>query len=205
MKKKKVRSLFLSFILVVALVAIQTSVAMSVELNDNVNIAGELFLDGNDCGVTYHDGTRQTTASLPPWCQILPAAQRFVLVMNNEAVLDRETGLVWERYTSDTKQDWVYATLVCRWATIGGRNGWRLPTVDELATLVDGTADGVKLPAGHPFLNAKAARYWSSTTLVGYQPSNTDTAWYVGFSSFCGSSYSSKTEEYYVRAVRASQ
>lgn len=102
MKKQKKRSLILSCIVAVTLVVMLVPVAMSVDLNDNVNVAGELFLDGNDCGVTYPDGTRQTTAASPPWCQILPAAQRFVLVMNDDAVLDRETGLVWQRETSDT-------------------------------------------------------------------------------------------------------
>lgn len=35
----------------------------------------------------------------PSWDQKLPAATRFVVLMdwNNEAVLDRETGLVWEQ------------------------------------------------------------------------------------------------------------
>ena len=31
----------------------------------------------------------------PSWYQILSADKRFVLVMNDEAVLDKETGLVW--------------------------------------------------------------------------------------------------------------
>jgi hypothetical protein len=35
----------------------------------------------------------------PSWDQELPAAQRFIVLsnLNNEAVLDRETGLVWQR------------------------------------------------------------------------------------------------------------
>ena len=46
----------------------------------------------------------QTTANgpyyaVPSWDQTLPAAQRFIVLanMNQEAVLDRETGLVWQR------------------------------------------------------------------------------------------------------------
>jgi hypothetical protein len=35
----------------------------------------------------------------PSWDQQFPAAQRFIVLSNwnNEAVLDRETGLVWQR------------------------------------------------------------------------------------------------------------
>ena len=33
----------------------------------------------------------------PVWSQILPASERFELVLDGKAVLDKETGLVWER------------------------------------------------------------------------------------------------------------
>lgn len=205
---KNSRSLSISFfsIFVLTFLIITVTTSWSIGLNDNVNVAGELFLDGNNCGMTYPDGSRQTTASVPPWCQLLPSNERFILVMNDEAVLDRETGLVWERNTSDTTQDWVYAQMVCRWATIGGRNGWRLPTIDELSTLYVGNTSG--LPNGHPFTNAKSSLYWSTTTSVGYND-NTDYAWCVDFSGIYGSNGSThanvKTGKHYVRAVRASQ
>jgi uncharacterized protein DUF1566 len=95
----------------------------------------------------------------PSWDQTLPAASRFIVLSNwnNEAVLDRETGLVWER-SPNTAAPWANASGGCVGITVGGRRGWRLPTIQELMTL---TSPAV-LPAGHPF-ETIAGEYWSAT------------------------------------------
>jgi hypothetical protein len=66
-------------------------------------------------GVVFPDGSAQTTASSPTWHQLLPPADRFVLVMGDEAVLDRETGLVWERTPTKPGRPstWHYAKVGC--------------------------------------------------------------------------------------------
>src|SRR5687767_14776777 len=72
---------------------------------------------------------------LPPaWSEILPPATRFSLVLNNAAVLDKETGLVWERAPGDTndsgfvddtdKLNFSLAPTYCARKTVGGRKGW---------------------------------------------------------------------------------
>ena len=94
------------------------------------------------------------------------AQQRFKVLseFNNEAVLDQETGLVWERSPSTNAVAWPNARLKCAQKATGGRGGWRLPTFNELASLVDPSVQsGVRLPAGHPFLNVQASAYWSAT------------------------------------------
>ena len=65
------------------------------------------------------------------------------------AVLDRETGLVWERSPSMELTTWHVAHVRCNeFVTLGSRLGWRLPTVNELASLVDpGRSDPAFLPA----------------------------------------------------------
>src|SRR4051794_27074001 len=52
----------------------------------------------------------------PSWDQQLPAAQRFIVLQNwnNEAVLDRETGLVWERQPVTNKFGWATGMGQCR-------------------------------------------------------------------------------------------
>jgi len=168
-------------------------------LNDNVNIEGALSLDDEAGGIIFADNSRQTVAGVPPWCQIIPTDERFVPVMKDgEAVLDRETGLVWERNTIEGDTYTWYAALEhCYKAYIGGRGGWRLPTIAELTTLIDKTQ--IPLPAGHPF-GVKLSGYWSSTTYA----SSEGGAWFVRFGNG-GVGYGGKSGNCYVRAVRSGQ
>jgi Protein of unknown function (DUF1566) len=56
---------------------------------------------------------------------------------------------------------------------------WRLPTVRELASLIDYEKSvGTVLPSPNPFMNFQSDLYWSSTTVA----LNTSGAWSVGFS-----------------------
>ena len=92
--------------------------------------------------------------------------------------MDRETGLVWETSPSTSGFTWKNAQIQCNQSTVGNRKGWRLPTLQELASLVDPTAtSSPALPAGHPFTNVQSgAPYWSATSAPGF-------AWSVVFSS----------------------
>src|SRR5262249_29721742 len=97
---------------------------------------------------------------------------------NSDAVLDRETGLVWARQslartlgpsvpiTKDNVQQF------CRLLTVGNRMGWRLPTVAELQSLVDRSRVFTNaprppaLPANHPFVLSNptanpSSMYWT--------------------------------------------
>ena len=128
-------------------------------------------------------GIQQSNPTLR-WDQNLPAAQRFVILaaFNNEAVLDRETGLVWEQSPAIAPDNWAAIRIQCTSRTTGGRKGWRLPSVHELASLVDPSVafPGPTLPPGHPFSNnVQSSNYWSATTDAG---GPTD-AWFVNFSN----------------------
>jgi hypothetical protein len=112
----------------------------------------------------------------PSWDQTLPAAQRFIVLanMNQEAVLDRETGLVWERnpgVPSHFNVSWANAVGTCFQLAIGGREGWRLPTLHELQSLRDPTrpvGSGLALPVGHPFLGIAPVNYWAATVVSDF-------------------------------------
>jgi hypothetical protein len=105
----------------------------------------------------------------PSWNQTLPVNLRFIVLanMNHEAVLDRETGLVWEQSPATFTTNWVGAHHNCNRSGKGGRLGWRLPFIQELASLRDPTVPhdpGPTLPPGHPFSNVQSWGYWSATT-----------------------------------------
>jgi hypothetical protein len=77
--------------------------------------------------------------------------------------------------------------------------GWRLPTIEELASLVVRTQTNPSLPSGHPFLNAEPYGYWSTTTFD--TTSTSEYAWWVSF-SLGYPAFNSKNDKHYVRAVR---
>jgi len=98
------------------------------------------------------------------WDRRIENARFHVLrEFNDEAVLDRETGLVWERQPSTQTFAWPNARLFCAQKAVGGRGGWRLPAFYELASLVvPAVHAGPQLPPCHHFLRVHAANYWSA-------------------------------------------
>lgn len=152
--------------------------------------------------------TMKTLDQIPPtWDQILPASERFKLVMGGAAVLDKETGLVWEKSPSTELYTWDWsgsnAGYYCSNKVVGGRIGWRLPALHELASLVDRSVSGSSvpgspiLPSGHPFNNVQSSHYWSATT----DANNTTYAWDVYFDGG-DVNHSNKSEVSYVWCVR---
>jgi Protein of unknown function (DUF1566) len=119
----------------------------------------------------------------------MAAAQRFVTLpsLNDDGVLDRESGLVWERSPQAPSAKWNVARRACLEKEVGGQKGWRLPSLSELQSLVDSSVapPGPTLPPGHPFLTVQSAVYWSETR-VGENPSG---AWAVHFGLGGGAVY----------------
>jgi hypothetical protein len=141
-----------------------------------VSIAlGLVGLAGDPAGAATASGPYYAT---PSWDQTLPASTRFIVLsnFNGEAVLDRETGLVWERSPSTIQRNWLNAQDSCPSREVGGRLGWRLPTVQELASLADRTQSDPTLPAGHPF-DVQSSFYWSATPSAAHSGD----AWVVYF------------------------
>ncbi|MDX1960651.1 MAG: DUF1566 domain-containing protein [Leptospiraceae bacterium] len=77
-----------------------------------------------------------------------------------------------------------------------GKTNWRVPTRDELTSLVDYSRTSAPTINETYFPNTVASNYWSSTTFAP----NTINAWYVYFVN--GSVFSNdKSNNYYVRCV----
>ena len=120
--------------------------------------------------------TMKTLDEIPPtWSQKLLSPERFVLVLDGQAVLDKETGLVWERSPMANPADdqtylWKEACDYCFNLEVANRKGWRAPTIEELSSLIDNDNIYPALPEGHPFtlqngpLPGNPQCYWSSTT-----------------------------------------
>lgn len=109
---------------------------------------------------------------LPTWNQKLMGSERYELALAGDAVLDKETGLVWEQTPRPTQRQWSSAVEYCYNRGTGGRAGWHLPTAPEMGSLFDWDAS-LPLSSGHPFsvpdLNNCAGtvcQFWTATTVV---------------------------------------
>jgi hypothetical protein len=106
------------------------------------------------------------------------SGERFIVIMDGEAVQDTKTGLIWQQSPDAFHGVWTESISHCRDKQIG-RKEWRLPTAKELASLADRAQHDPALPQRHPFSNVKSAIFWTAT------PSATDEmlAWHVSFLS----------------------
>jgi hypothetical protein len=70
-------------------------------------------------------GTVGPYYATPSWDQTLTASKRFIVLsnMNNAAILDKETGLVWEQMPSNTGVTWVGGMAYCNALTTGIAGG----------------------------------------------------------------------------------
>lgn len=104
------------------------------------------------------------------WDKQFSAARRFVVLdaFAGAAVLDKETGLVWERTPEEQIMNWTNALHRCAVSTAGNRRGWRAPTLEELASLLDPTipSPGPQLSPGHPFDLGNGDGFWTANTYV---------------------------------------
>lgn len=134
------------------------------------------------------------------WDKKLPSASRFTILsaFGDAAVRDDETGLVWERTVETNEMSWADARAVCADKDVGGRKGWRLPSIAELTSLVDPSIrSGPTLPMGHPFTNVLTDVYWSATSVTD----NPKNAWLVFFDTG-KATFAFKTITFHVWCVR---
>jgi hypothetical protein len=151
---------------------------------------------GAGCAVTAA-GSRFATWPIPHPAGTVPAATVHSYdTASAEVVIDRVTGLTWQRRVDGRSRSWAEATGFCACAGLGGHDDWRLPTRMELVSIVDFTRDA---PAIDPdaFPDTPPAWFWTSSRWAD----DPAFAWYVyfenGFSNFID-----QTATYRVRCVR---
>lgn len=87
---------------------------------------------------------------------------RILAPFNNEAVLDRSSGLLWERAPSVEQHSWYAASEHCFGKAVGGRKGWRLASAQELTDL------SASLTGAHPFVNVNYG-FWSASSVIAWR------------------------------------
>ncbi len=124
-------------------------------------------------------------------------------------VTHKKTSLIWKRCSegqtwdssgcSGTASTHTWAQATATTSSYAGKNDWRLPTQNELLTIVERSAYGPAINATI-FPGTPGAYFWSASAYA----EGSDGAWAVYFDS--GSDYPDhKSLSYYVRLVRGGQ
>ena len=121
-------------------------------------------------------------------------------VSGQNIVVDNNTGLEWQQKIPEDSFTWDDAVSYCENLSYAGRNDWRVPSPQELLTIVDNSTYAPSIDNVY-FPNTPSQHFWSSYTYI----SDTDNAWYVKFNYGSVGNYSPKTNNYYVRCVRGNE
>ena len=114
------------------------------------------------------------------------------VVNGDEIVTDAATGLVWQKEDVSGKR-WREALEYCENLTYAGYSDWRLPNINELASL----ANYDKYSPASDFPGISQENYWSSTTDIPMIVSALNIFFHTAELN-----YASKDTFYYVKCVR---
>ncbi len=129
---------------------------------------------------------------------------------DTNTVTDFNTNLIWQQNTADLDhnglinntdtRNWQDAVSYCAGLTFADNSNWRLPTKNELQSIID---YGISEPENaQPTINAtfssQSSGYWSATSFVG----NSGFAWMIDFENG-HDQRDEKTNKYYIRCVIA--
>jgi hypothetical protein len=139
----------------------------------------------------------------------VPGAVRFV-DNKDGTITDKETSLMWPKNPHIDLPDkfkstmvWKDAIAACKDLSFAGHKDWRLPTVEELRSIIDytrGAKENEPAIDTKFFPDTKCSWYWTSTPCAF----SVGAAWCVFFS--LGSvGYGNGASNDYVRPVRSSQ
>ncbi len=111
-----------------------------------------------------------------------------------EIVVDRATGLGWQKTFDAYLMLWTPALSHCEALSYGGHQDWRLPNINELQSLVNVEKDN----SASDFPDMPSDIFWSSSTWV----MDAIWAWYLDFNDGNVAADEKDTDFHYVRCVR---
>jgi hypothetical protein len=103
---------------------------------------------------------------------------------------DPSTGLMWTAKDNGSDISWGKAVKYCQNLSLAGYSNWRLPSIDELQNIYDGSGFTAPTPNGSmPVLAGRAkggllltgAREWSSSRVLDDRGHHTGIAWQYDF------------------------
>jgi hypothetical protein len=109
----------------------------------------------------------------------LPISARYSLDPAGDTATDTGTGLTWQRTSSSDTYTFDQARAYCASLTLQGA-GWRVPSLNELQTLVLETRTGPAID-GEVFLGVPPGdTFWTSSMSAGTRP---NIAWFISFAA----------------------
>ncbi len=116
------------------------------------------------------------------------------IIHDDGTVTDTKTGLMWRQQEETQKFTWDYAMQYAKTSKFAGYSDWRLPTTDELKSLIDKNYKPTINPLAFPM---SQNQFWSSSP----NPVSSLNAQIVSFVDG-DSSRSSKGSSHFIRLVR---
>ena len=118
-------------------------------------------------------------------------------IIDSSVAIDKVTQLQWQRTGGITLRDYNSSWNYCANLILNSHNDWRMPTINELVSIVDYARTAVPILNVDAFRGGRLASYWSATDTARAS----DVVWGVLFSDGFVLQLS-KTESNYVRCVR---
>lgn len=138
-------------------------------------------------------------AALEPFAPITSdSPQNGDYIIGTATVVDKITGLEWQRFDDNNTRIWNFAWNYCANLTISVKDDWRIPSIGELQSIA---SYGNFNPAinGLAFANTNSTFYWSASKVEF----NSLFVWHIDFiDGRVG--YSTTDQTRYVRCVRQS-
>lgn len=187
-----------------------------------ISLAGIIFTGCGDEKVTYKElefnkvfKTGQTrshkTGDDGYYASTLGVERSFTRDNTKKIVTDNITKLQWQdnEATSTIKVDWNTATKTCKNLNLGGYTDWRLPTIEELESIINyeksSNAEHAKYDEFIYFPILFEYDYYLSSTKDASSSFFSSKVWGIGFHLGHVSSLSTSASVFFARCVRAGQ